>query len=396
MNSKSIAQFEERIQLDLIFAEPGDTIKIKPGSYDILGALSIVGKKNIVLKGSGINSTVLNFKNQLDGAQGLSISKCQNITLEDFSIKDAKGNAIKCHDTDGIIFRRIKTFWQRGQGDENASHGIFALHCHNVLLEYCVTVSATDSGIHIGQSENIIVRLSEVYNNVTGIVIENSSSVDIYGNNVHRNTAGILIYSLPDLEVKKSMRIRIFDNIIKDNNIDNLSSIRNTTVNVMTGTGVLLMATEVAEVFNNTIVDNKTIGTAVVSYFITGEKTKDTQYNPYTSSIYIHDNIYRRKPQLPALDNKIGLVLFRHFFKIIPDIIYDGMPDPRYVGREGTTPDSRRLCIADNVNAKYLNLDLSKNFESWYDPFIADFGIDDGECNCFQNRLPKVELSFIR
>ena len=108
MNSKSIAQFEERIQLDLIFAEPVDTIKIKPGSYDILGALSIVGKKNIVLKGSGINSTVLNFKNQLDGAQGLSISKCQNITLEDFSIKDAKGNAIKCHDTDGIIFRRIK------------------------------------------------------------------------------------------------------------------------------------------------------------------------------------------------------------------------------------------------------------------------------------------------
>ena len=165
------------------------------------------------------------------------------------------------------------------------------------------------------------MRLSEVYNNVTGIVIENSSSVDIYGNNVHRNTAGILIYSLPDLEVKKSMRIRIFDNIIKDNNIDNLSSIRNTTVNVMTGTGVLLMATEVVEVFNNTIVDNKTIGTAVVSYFITGEKTKDTQYNPYTSSIYIHDNIYRRKPQLPALDNKIGLVLFRHFFKIIPDII---------------------------------------------------------------------------
>ena len=54
MNSKSIAQFEERIQLDLIFAEPGDTIKIEPGSYDILGALSIVGKKNIVLKGSGI------------------------------------------------------------------------------------------------------------------------------------------------------------------------------------------------------------------------------------------------------------------------------------------------------------------------------------------------------
>ena len=92
-----------------------------------------------------------------------------------------------------------------------------------------------------------------------GIVIENSSSVDIYGNNVHRNTAGILIYSLPELEVKKSMRIRIFDNIIKYNNIDTSYLRLEILTNVMTGTGVLLMATEAVIVFNNTIVDNKTI-----------------------------------------------------------------------------------------------------------------------------------------
>ena len=127
--------------------------------------------------------------------------------------------------------------------------------------------------------------------------------------------------------------------------------------------------------------------------FATGEKQKTHNIIHIPHLIYIHDNIYLRKPQLPALDNKIGLVLFTHFFKIIPDIIYDGMPDPRYVGREGTTLDSRRLCIADNVNAKYLNLDLSKNFESWYDPFIADFGIDDSERNCFGIVFPKVELS---
>ena len=244
LNSKTIAQFETEIQLELIFAEPGDTIKIEPGSYDILGTLSIVGKKNIVLKGSGMNSTVLNFKNQLDGAQGLSITKCQNIILEDFSIKDTKGNAIKCQYTDGVVFRRIKTFWQRRQGNINVSHGIFALQCQNVLLEYCVTVSATDAGIHVGQSKNIIVRFSEVYNNVTGIDIENSSTVDIHGNNVHRNAQGILIYSLPNLKVKESMRIRIFDNIISENNIDNFSPNGNINGNVISGTGILLIATK--------------------------------------------------------------------------------------------------------------------------------------------------------
>ena len=53
----------------------------------------------------------------------------------------------------------------------------------------------------------------------------------------------------------------------------------------------MIMATEYVEIFNNTIIDNKTAGTTVVSYFITQEKTKDTQYNPYTSAIYIYDNV---------------------------------------------------------------------------------------------------------
>ena len=88
MNSKSIAQFEEKNTVrSYFFAEPGDTIKIKPGSYDILGALSIVGKKNIVLKGSGINSTVLNFKNQVRWSSGLKYIQVPKYNLGGFFYK---------------------------------------------------------------------------------------------------------------------------------------------------------------------------------------------------------------------------------------------------------------------------------------------------------------------
>ena len=72
------------------------------------------------------------------------------------------------------------------------------------------------------------------------------------------------------------------------------------------------------------------------------------------------------------------------------------MPDPRYVGDNGLIPDSRRLCIADNHEAGYLNLDISKNFESWYSPFMADFNTDDNECNCTQEPLPEVILNIDR
>jgi len=390
------AEFEKDFQLKLILAEPGDTIKLESGLFPILGTLSMEGKENIVIRGAGMNGTVLSFAGQVEGAQGLSITNCTNITLEDFTVQNAKGDAIKCQYVDGITFRRVKAQWLGGPKPTNGAYGLYPVQCENVLIEHCVAIAASDAGIYVGQSKDIIVRFSEAFDNVAGIEIENSTRADVYGNNVHGNTGGILVFDLPDLVVKEGKQVRIFDNIIKDNNIDNFAPEGNIVGKVPSGTGIMVMATEQVEVFDNTIINNKTAGTAVVSYYITEEETKDSQYNPYTSAIYIHNNIYRRAPQIPTLDHDIGLLLFVRFFREVPDIIYDGMPDPKYVGDNGLIPDSRRLCIADNNEAGYLNLDISKNFESWYSPFMADFNTDDNECNCTQEPLPEVILNIDR
>ena len=392
LSSICLAEFEKDLQLKLILAEPGDTIHLDSGLFPILGTLSMEGKQDIVIKGTGMNGTILDFSTQVEGAQGLSITNCKNIILEDFSVQDAKGDAIKCQYTNGITFRRVKAQWLGGPRPTNGAYGLYPVQCENVLVEHCVAIAASDAGIYVGQSENIIVRFSEAFDNVAGIEIENSTRADVYGNNVHGNTGGILVFDLPDLAVKEGRQVRIFDNIIKDNNLDNFAPEGNIVGKVPSGTGIMVMATEMVEVFENTIIDNKTAGTAIVSYFITEEETKDSQYNPYTSSIYIHDNIYRRTPQFPTLDHDIGLLLFFHFFRDIPDIIYDGMPDPIHIGKNGLIPNSRRLCLSDNVDAKYLNLGLSKNFQSWYSPFFADFNTDANECNCTQDPLPEVIL----
>ena len=390
------AEFEKDFQLKLILAEPGDTIKLESGLFPILGTLSMEGKENIVIRGAGMNGTVLSFAGQVEGAQGLSITNCTNITLEDFTVQNAKGDAIKCQYVDGITFRRVKAQWLGGPKPTNGAYGLYPVQCENVLIEHCVAIAASDAGIYVGQSKDIIVRFSEAFDNVAGIEIENSTRADVYGNNVHGNTGGILVFDLPDLVVKEGKQVRIYDNIIKDNNIDNFAPEGNIVGKVPSGTGIMVMAMEQVEVFDNTIINNKTAGTAVVSYYITEEETKDSQYNPYTSAIYIHNNIYRRAPQIPTLDHDIGLLLFVRFFREVPDIIYDGMPDPKYVGDNGLIPDSRRLCIADNNEAGYLNLDISKNFESWYSPFLADFNTDDNECNCTQEPLPEVILNIDR
>ena len=86
----SFAEFEKDLQLKLILAEPGDTIKLDAGFFPILGTLSMEGKQNIVIKGSGTSSTILNFSNQVEGAQGLSITNCNNITLKDFTVEEGQ------------------------------------------------------------------------------------------------------------------------------------------------------------------------------------------------------------------------------------------------------------------------------------------------------------------
>ncbi len=387
------AEFEQDLQLKLILAEPGDTIKIDAGFFPILGTLSMEGKENIVIKGSGINSTILSFSSQVEGAQGISITNCNNIKLEDFTVEDAKGDGIKCQYVDGIIFRRIKVQWLGGPSSTNGAYGLYPVQSENILIEHCIAIGASDAGIYVGQSNNIIVRYCEAYENVAGIEIENSIKADVYSNNVHGNTGGILIFDLPDLIIKHGRQIRVFNNLVKENNLNNFAPKGNIVAKVPAGTGIMIMATEHVEVFKNTIIDNKTVGTTIVSYFITEEETKDTQYNPYTSAIYIHDNVYWRQSQFPTLDHEIGILLFTHFFRNIPDIIYDGMPDPQYFNTDGTIPENRKLCLKNNSNASYLNLDISLNFESWYSPFFADFIINEKECDCTQDPLPEVKLS---
>jgi hypothetical protein len=105
-------------------------------------------------------------------------------------------------------------------------------------------------------------------------------------------------------------------------------------------------------------------------------------YNPYTSAIHVHDNFFERGKQIPTLKHEIGTLLFLKFGRDVPDIIYDGMPDPQYLNSEGEIFPEQSLCIQNNANADFLNLEIDKNFEKWYTPFFARFSQDVLPYNC--------------
>ena len=130
------------------------------------------------------------------------------------------------------------------------------------------------------------------------------------------------------------------------------------------------------------MINNKTIGTGIVSYFMTELPVTDSLYNPYTSAIHVHDNYYERRKQIPTLKYEIGTLFFLKFGRDVPDIIYDGMSDPQFTNSHGEIFPERNLCIQNNSTADFLNLEIDKNFEKWYTPFFSRFSQDVSPYNC--------------
>ncbi|QJW92004.1 hypothetical protein HNV11_22780 [Spirosoma taeanense] len=352
---------QKAIQKQLILSDDGATIQLDEGKFTFTGSLSLEDKKNIVIRGRGVDKTVLSFKGQTDGAEGLRVSNGQNIIIENLTIQDTKGDAIKTMNVNGITFRNLKVEWTGTPGPDNGSYGLYPVQCQNVLIENCVAIGASDAGIYVGQSKNIVVRRCEAYHNVAGIEIENSLMADVYENNAHDNTGGILVFDLPDLVQKRGGNVRVYKNTIRENNYDNFAPKGNIVARVAAGTGVLILATNQVEVFDNQIINNKSIGTGVISYHMTENPIADKEYYPYPTNINIHDNTYVRERGYPTRKGRMGM-MFRFklkFGKDVPDILWDGITDTNYAH-----PATMDICLRNNTGAEFANMDAAGGFKN--------------------------------
>ena len=211
---------------------------------------------------------------------------------------------------------------------------------------------------YVGQSKNIIVRNCKAYHNVAGIEIENSSYADVYDNEAWENSGGILVFNLPDLPVKLGTQSRVFHNNIHDNNHTNFAPKGNIVAKVPLGTGMLLLASQQTEVFENKIINNRTSGISVVSYFMSENPIKDSLYDPYPHDAYIHDNTMTRKRQRATGKGRIGkMYRFKlKFGKDVPHIMYDGIVDEKN--------KAQAICLYNNHEETFANIDAGNGFKN--------------------------------
>jgi parallel beta-helix repeat protein len=191
------SEYQKHLQTQLIQAKPGDVITIPAGTYEINRGLSL-NVSGVTLRGEGMDKTILSFKNQVQGAEGLLVN-ASDFTIEDLAIEDTAGDGLKINEGRNIIIRRVRVEWTNGPNEKNGAYGIYPVQVENLLLEESVAIGASDAGLYVGQSKNVVVRNNRAEFNVAGIEIENTIGADVYGNVTVNNTGGILVFNMPDL-----------------------------------------------------------------------------------------------------------------------------------------------------------------------------------------------------
>jgi parallel beta-helix repeat protein len=148
-----------------------------------------------------------------------------------------------------------------------------------------------DAAIYAGKSENVVIRETVTYGNVIGIELENTVNGEIYNNHAYDNTVGIFVDLLPQLPSKVSINTKVYDNLVENNNGENFAKPETAAALIPPGTGMLILAADEVEIYNNTIRGNRTGGLAVFNLTI-GFATNEIDVGPNPEHIYAHDNIY--------------------------------------------------------------------------------------------------------
>lgn len=339
----------------LIQAVPGDVIEFAAGKFNFDMDLE-VSTNNITIRGQGPDKTILSFKNQHMGSKGIEATG-DNFVIENLAVEDTRGNAIKVVGAKNVVFRNVRTEWTGEPKTSNGAYGVYPVQCQNVLIDGCIVRGAADAGVYVGQSRNIVVRNCKVFENVAGIEIENSFDADVYDNYTTNNSGGILVFDLPGLDLHNGGRVRVFHNKVPKNNHANFGAPGSSVSNVAPGTGVLLLAMDNVEIFENEISDSNTCGIQVISYILTGNPINDPHYNPYPEHAYIHDNHITGGGKKPG--GRFGKTLASVLGEPFPEIFYDGVHDPKKL-KDGKLPPELEIRFQNNGDVAFANIHFDK------------------------------------
>jgi cytochrome c peroxidase len=272
----------ESIQEAVDKAGRNGVVRIYPGTYheNVLVIHHGVTIEGVIRNGK---RPVLDGRNLLpDAISGLG----NDFKVMNLEIHNYQGNGVVVHKARNVVYRNLILH-------NTGLYGVYPIECDGVLVEDCKVSGTRDAGIYVGQSRNIVVRRNEAFQNVTGIEIENCVNAIVEDNYVHNNTGGILVFLLPFNPSKVQDGCIVRRNRVINNNTPNFADPEAIVSNVLKGTGIMLLAADNTEVYENEIVGNGTFGIMTIGLrqIFPAPTPLDVDPNPDGNRIY--NNILR-------------------------------------------------------------------------------------------------------
>ena len=260
---------------------PGDTIEVPYGIYHEAVVLDWSDQKLVGIPNDKGDWPIIDGEGtRSDGV----IASGNNFEMANFTVKNYMSNGV-------LVEGATKVYLHDMYIENTGVYGVYPVRCTDVVIEHIKATKMNDAAIYAGKSMDVVIHDTETYGNVIGIELENTVNGEVYNNHAHDNTVGIFIDLLPQLPSKVSLNTKVHDNISENNNSDNFSKPGSSQALIPPGTGMLILAADQVEVYNNTIQGNKTGGLAVFNLTIGFDKN-EIDVGPNPEHIYAHDNSY--------------------------------------------------------------------------------------------------------
>jgi parallel beta-helix repeat protein len=378
------------IQTAINAAAPGETLVFGAGTFNFTNGLTFAASQtNITVMGQGMDKTIFDFTGQAAGSDGID-AMGNGFVIENLTVENTAGDAVKVEGATGVTFDGVHVLWTAANLTKHGAYGLYPVSCTNVLIQNSKAEGAADSGVYVGQSNEIVVRNTTAQGDVAGIEIENSHFADVHDNTATGNAAGVMVFALPNLQQTDCHDVRVFNNMIITNNHLNFAAQGDIVSQVPAGVGLMVMASNNVEAFGNTLMGNETAQTAIVSYYIADSSWTPAMtptYYGFPTNVWIHDNTYSAGGQTPDLTNPLGVALNMTKFStpnVVPDIVWDGIVDTGHTG--GMANDPMNICISGNGSATWANLHADNMPGSNF----GNFSVDATNNTCTLTALPPV------
>jgi parallel beta-helix repeat protein len=334
------------IQAAVDAAQPGDAIVVPPGTYreSVLvtkSDLTIAGSRAAILDAAGFRTGIRVGSGSI--SRSGPVPTCPPLAVEGFTLK---GLTVEHASFSGVFLAGVDGYHLTGtRYVDNPVYGPFPVCSRNGLIDFNQVVGggsaagpSTDTGIYVGDDDQVTVRNNSVTNYVIGVVVENTINAIVQDNLLQGNTAGVYAAVLPNHPRPFTDNVVIEHNQVIKNNLPNPvpPDSGDEIGGVPTGVGIVNFGADHVVIQDNQVLGNDSLGVIVLQNFVA---SADPRIEPNPDFGQVRGNVILQNGRSPDPVRAITPGA---------DIVYDGT---------GTGN-----CFADNVFTTEFPTGITEQF----------------------------------